>query len=561
MGGQEGGTYEDPWHVRTVQAEVRSFRVGASKRWAEVVGIVATGCALHLVVVRGLEGLVLDAGVDGGLVNAAERLVGGDTGGNVEGIESDVAGVVQREKTRVDDLLSVGGRNAQTLLQTLQLAGHGSLGVGGEGGTVIVGSTPDGVDVSSTAVVVVDIEVLGVDVDAVLNNVAGDRGKVNDRLSRNSLQASNLVLDRGLVTAGLLEKLLGAVVALLDSEVRAVGGTVVTAEAKIDATSQVAHGNGASELADGLGRAEESADGASTGGFTVDGNLVRVTTESGNVRNNPVETGDLIRDTVIAGHVGSWYSQEAESGQTVVDLDDNDVLTGSKLTTVTASAGARASGETTAVNPEVDWTEVLLGASLGDVGSLDVDEQAVLAAAALVWLSAVWAVRSGLDGLAGLGVQVRVLEASWWVSVRDTLEAEGLLVPETNEGVAVGGYADLVLGGGNRIARHVLLAGLRAENGALAVVTWSRREGDLAVVLRVLNDTLVDPELLRVGRVAGIGEVVELVRKIRCVAVDGCLGEKRLSDGGASCGTIALGHGVQKNGSDVVDIVLSDWSA
>lgn len=94
--------------VCTVESEVGQVRVsvrvagcdGATceSRGTKIVRIVASICAIDVVVVGDLESVGGCAGVDCGLVDAAEGLVCGDALAHVEGVEGQVSAVVVREQ-------------------------------------------------------------------------------------------------------------------------------------------------------------------------------------------------------------------------------------------------------------------------------------------------------------------------------------------------------------------------------------------------------------------------------------------------------------------------------
>jgi hypothetical protein len=114
--------------VGAVKAEVRQVRVAVRVAWcdrsigqsrqAEVVRVVASLSTVDVVEVGGLESVRGSAGVDGGLVDAAESLVCGDALAHVEGVERQVAAVVVWEETTVDGELSVFSGDAETGLNS-----------------------------------------------------------------------------------------------------------------------------------------------------------------------------------------------------------------------------------------------------------------------------------------------------------------------------------------------------------------------------------------------------------------------------------------------------------
>jgi hypothetical protein len=115
-----------------VKAEVRQVRVAVGVAWcdrsigqsrqAEVVRVVASLSAVDIVEVGGLESVRGSAGVDGGLVDAAECLVCGDALAHVEGVERQVAAVVVWEETTVDRELSIFSGDAETGLDAFRQA-------------------------------------------------------------------------------------------------------------------------------------------------------------------------------------------------------------------------------------------------------------------------------------------------------------------------------------------------------------------------------------------------------------------------------------------------------
>jgi hypothetical protein len=87
-----------------------------------------------------------------------------------------------------------------------------------------------------------------------------------------------------------------------------------------------------------------------------------------------LECGDLVADAEVAGDVRARDGQEAEGGEAVVNVHDNDVLTRGEVAAVAACVGTRTAGEATAVDPEHDRAEVGCRACLRDVGCLDIEE-------------------------------------------------------------------------------------------------------------------------------------------------------------------------------------------
>ena len=94
-------------------------RAACETRSTKVVGVVACICAIDVVVVSDLESMGGGAGVDRGFVDAAERLVCGDTLAHVEGVERQVSAVVVWEQSRVDGKLGVFFSDPETGLDAL----------------------------------------------------------------------------------------------------------------------------------------------------------------------------------------------------------------------------------------------------------------------------------------------------------------------------------------------------------------------------------------------------------------------------------------------------------
>jgi len=113
----------------------------------------------------------------------------------------------------------------------------------------------------SAIVALGDDKLLCVDDTAVLDNITGDSVIVLDCLSRDCLQASNLLVNRSLVASQASEDLLTCNgVGLIHGVVRAVRGAIVAIESKSTASTEVALRNRSSNqiLADDSGRAEKS---------------------------------------------------------------------------------------------------------------------------------------------------------------------------------------------------------------------------------------------------------------------------------------------------------------
>lgn len=284
-------------YVCAVKAEVGQVRVsirvarcdGAAceSRGSEVVGVVASICAVDVVVVSNLESVGGRAGVDCGFVDAAEGLVCGDTLADVEGVERQVSAVIVWEQSRVDGELSVLCGDTETGLDTFGERRDVCWGEVGEGSTweaqsvfisrielknhnrlTIVGcGTEQHWNVRSAIVALGDDKLLCVDDTAVLDNIAGNCIVVLDRLSRYCLQARNLRVNGSLVASKTSEDLLACNgVGLVHGVVRAVGGTVVAIQSKSATSAKVTLRNRSSNqvLADNSGRAEKSTNGSCT---------------------------------------------------------------------------------------------------------------------------------------------------------------------------------------------------------------------------------------------------------------------------------------------------------
>jgi len=132
-------------YVCAMEAEVGQVRVSirvagrdgttGESRSTEVVGVVASICAVDIVVVSDLESVRGRAGVDCGLVDAAECLVCGDTLAYVEGVERQVSAVVVGEQTRVDGELGILCGDPKTGLDTFGERRDVCWGEVGEGST------------------------------------------------------------------------------------------------------------------------------------------------------------------------------------------------------------------------------------------------------------------------------------------------------------------------------------------------------------------------------------------------------------------------------------------
>jgi len=127
--------------------------------------------------------------------------------------------------------------------------------------TIISSSTEDHRNVRSAAVTFGDDKLFCVDDTAVLDNVAGDRVVVLDRLSRHCLQASNLRVNGGLVATETPEDLLARNgIGLIDSVVRAVCGAIVAIKTESTASTEVTlrDRSGNQIFVDDSGRTEKS---------------------------------------------------------------------------------------------------------------------------------------------------------------------------------------------------------------------------------------------------------------------------------------------------------------
>jgi hypothetical protein len=186
----------------------RSDRTAGEPRSAEVVGIVAASGAVKVVIVCRFKGMRHRAGVHGCFVNAAERLVGRDALADVEGVEGEVAAVVEGEEAAGDGKLGIFGGYAQAGLDAFGEGADVGGGEVGEGCSVISGRSEHYWNVSSATVAFRDDQLLRVDDAAVLDDVACDCGIILYGLSRDRLEARDLCIDSRLVAAESTEDLL-----------------------------------------------------------------------------------------------------------------------------------------------------------------------------------------------------------------------------------------------------------------------------------------------------------------------------------------------------------------
>lgn len=154
---------------------------------------------------------------------------------------------------------------------------------------------------------------------------------------------------------------------------------------------------------------------------------------------NPLQGELLVEKAVVAGGVVGGFGaevgmgEETEGAETVVDCDDDDILSG-KARTVVRWNRACTSGEAPTVDPEKDGE--VLGSEVGGVvigRSPDVQVETVLAdVLATGREDACSAVRLGTIGTERAGVidvgpsfwsgrRRPSARASWWCSVWDTL--------------------------------------------------------------------------------------------------------------------------------------------
>lgn len=250
-------------------------------------------------------------------------------------------------------------------------------------------------------------------------------------------------------------------------------------------------------------RPQQRSHGSSTSALSDDGDLLRVATKLRDVLSHPSQSSDLVGDPKVALDLRARDGQEAQSGEAIVELHTHDILSRSQIASIKAAEGsAVASSKATAVDAHQDRPQISLGAGFGDVRRLDVHVEAVLCAAVVVFLRAVRAKCGCSDDLAFLAVYSRIFEAACVrvsmsavqvlennvlfilivisdrdfidshthrVRKRDPVEAERLLISESN--IRVAGRLDSYFVGRGRdgVAGVVLVAGLSAENRKLAV--------------------------------------------------------------------------------------------
>jgi len=100
--------------------ETGSDRTAGEPGSAKVVRVVAAGGAVEVVIVGGFESVRARAGIHSRFVNATEGLVSGDALADVEGVESQVAAVVEGEEATGDGELGVLGSDAQAGLDAFR---------------------------------------------------------------------------------------------------------------------------------------------------------------------------------------------------------------------------------------------------------------------------------------------------------------------------------------------------------------------------------------------------------------------------------------------------------
>lgn len=400
-----------------MQPKIRLLRVTVGIPWLDrpsainVVGVIPSPCSLHLVEPALLQRTRCHSSVHGGLVYAPERLILRHPLRHIEAVQRDVTRVVVGKEARVDDLLRVVRADAQANLEALGLIAHGRLGVVRETSSVVGHYAPDGVHVRDTMDLVRDVQVGRVDDPAILHHVSRHRRKVHQCLRIHAPQAVDLLLDSRLIAPDSFEDRLSSPrVALVDSQILAIGSAIIPVQAQGLPSTEVAHDDRAAEQTAGRRRTEQRPDGSSARGLSVDDDLIVVAAERSDVGAHPLQSSDLVTDTVVALQVGAGDSQEAERGQAVVDGDDDDVLAGGELAAIGACVGTGAAREAAAVDPEVDRAEVGGGLAAGggvggagDVRGLDVEEEAVFYAGGVVGLGALRAVGGCVVGLGGRG--------------------------------------------------------------------------------------------------------------------------------------------------------------
>jgi hypothetical protein len=311
--------------------------------------------------------------------------------------------------------------------------------------TVVCSCAKDYRNVSSAAITFRNDKLFGVDDTAILHDVSGDRCVVLDEVRIHCLQASDLCGDGCLVAAQASEDLLtGNGIGLIDGVVGAVSGAIVAIKSKSTATSEVALRDGSRDqvLVDDSGRAEEGTNGscASTSSdlwgmsacahlavqvWTYNSNTVWVTTKLGDVLLDPFKSSDLVSDTKVTLDVGARDGEEAERGETVVDLDSDDVFAGSQVASILATCGSTiTTSEASTMDREEHRSQVLLRSSLWEVWCLDVQEEALLATCCSVDLDAIRSILGCLYGLAGAVIKGGVLKACGRVCIWDTVETK-----------------------------------------------------------------------------------------------------------------------------------------
>ena len=119
-------------HFKVWQFRIAAWEISGLGGTADIVRIIAVNSAVHLIVVRGIEGITLRGSVHSGLIYASELDICCDTLRYVEGVESYVAAVVIREETRADDRLCGRVRYPDRSYYSVYLVADWCLWVGGE---------------------------------------------------------------------------------------------------------------------------------------------------------------------------------------------------------------------------------------------------------------------------------------------------------------------------------------------------------------------------------------------------------------------------------------------
>jgi hypothetical protein len=192
--------------------------------------------------------------------------------------------------------------------------------------------TPDGVDISSAPILVVYIQSLGVHIDSILHHISGDSSGICDGLRRSGSQACDTSIKSCLVASNLAKKSLTASVRStppprFDMAIEPLNlpmafgepKSVRTEPAPADSPLMVTLFGSPPKLAMFL-RTHYIALGPVSSNITDD---------------THIEASNLVRDAVVSGNISAGNGQEAESSQTVVHLYNDNVLSRSKLSTIT----------------------------------------------------------------------------------------------------------------------------------------------------------------------------------------------------------------------------------